>query len=71
MQSTSKQTEGLNIFKKNPKGDILITGSGKFFREQKKRYSKYDEPYKQLYEDQIHEAVKNSSKEIRSLLSIL
>jgi len=58
------------MFKKNPKGDIIITGSGKFFREQKKRYSKYDEPYKKLYEDQIREAVKDSSKEIRSLVSI-
>jgi hypothetical protein len=66
MQSNIQKTDISNMFKKNSKGEILLTGSGKFFRTQKQRYSKYSEPYKHLYKDQLCESLKNSSIEIRS-----
>lgn len=59
-----------NIFKKNPKGDIVIAGSGSFFRKQKEHYSTFPEPCKKLYNDQICEVLKDSPSEIRSLLSL-
>ncbi len=33
------------IYKKDAKGNIMFCGSGKYFRDQKERYSVYPEPY--------------------------
>lgn len=64
------EIEKENIFKKNLKGDIVISGSGSFFRKQKEHYSTFPEPCKKLYNDQVCEVLKDSPLEIRSLLSL-
>lgn len=66
MKSNIQKPVDSSVFQRNSKGEILLTGSGKFFRTQKQRYSKYSEPYKHLYKDQLCESLKNSSMEIRS-----
>lgn len=69
MNTATNKINRTQLFKNNRKGEIVITGSGKFFREQKEHYSKYDRPCEKLYEDQVQEIFKNSSEKIRSLLS--
>jgi uncharacterized beta-barrel protein YwiB (DUF1934 family) len=59
------------IYKKDAKGNIMFCGSGKYFRDQKERYSVYPEPFKQLYKDQVLAVIKNASDEIRSAFSSL
>lgn len=51
-------------FKKNSKGDIILKGSGKFFRDQKTYYSNYSAPYLELYNDQIKRMLENSKVKI-------
>ena len=56
-----------SLFKNDSKGNILFLGSGKYFREQKERYSEYSEPYKQLYKEQVKAIIKEASEEVRSV----
>ena len=68
MKSIDNTIKKISV-KKNSKGDMLIEGSGRFFREQKAHYSTYINPCQELYDDQIQKILKNSNIEIRSLFT--
>lgn len=63
MSILDKKNNRNGLFTENAKGDILIVGSGDFFRKQKEKYSQHTSPYKQLYADQVRAICKDLPKE--------
>jgi hypothetical protein len=59
----NKHNNRNGLFAENAKGDILIVGSGDFFRMQKAKYSQHTSPYKHLYADQVLAVCKDLPKE--------
>jgi hypothetical protein len=57
-------------FKKSLKGEIVVVGSGKFLREQKKLLSDSNVvPFEELYKQQVQDVLKDSSPEIIACFS--
>jgi len=71
MNNSINKVESSELFKKNQKGEIMIVGSGKYLRDQKKRYLDTQLiPFEELYKQQVHDAIKDSSERIRACFSL-
>jgi len=71
MDNSISKVESTELFKKNAKGEIVIVGSGKYLRGQKKRFSDTTLiPFEELYKQQVHDAIKDSSEKLRACFSL-
>lgn len=62
--------KSFKLFKKNTKGDIIVVGSGNYLRDQKAQFSHPSIPFEELYKQQVHEVLKDSSEKLRSCFSL-
>lgn len=70
MDTTSQGIKAQQLFRKNTKGEIVVVGSGDYFRSQKKHFLQYKEPFKQLYKEQVESILKDAPKELRTIFSL-
>ena len=71
MDNSISKVESSELFKKNSKGEIVIVGSGKYLRDQKKRFSAPTLiPFEELYKQQVNDAIKDSSEKLRACFSL-
>jgi hypothetical protein len=62
--------EKKSLFTKSSDGSIFLKGSGNYYREKKKQFSSSENPYNQMYLDQVSKILKGKPQEIKSMFSL-
>jgi hypothetical protein len=59
-----------SLFTKSSDGSIFLKGSGNYYRQKKMQFLGSENPYNQLYRDQVFKILKGKPQEIKRLFSL-